>query len=362
MKKVIFFTGFLVLFLTFIIILIKPKNYTTNYKIKNFNIKEEYDKKASTYSFYIDDGIVFNYKVKHNYVHKRALISKIKFIENNKTFCISFTLFENQITPICHNGKEYVSYHLINDEKINNYFNIKLENKVVDKKYKKINIYNDKVVVAVWNYKGFDVIKGNKYKTVSILSKDAYDTSLIYKIDNLIMIPDYDNSFYFNKLYIFNINTLDVKTWNIEYNIYFDSYILGDYNKEIYLVDRKEQREYSINLTDKKISVVNEPFIINNSKESISINKLINNYYKFNKKNVLNYVLDNDKLYYYYNVNYKVLCSDLKNIDIIDVIEGNVYYLLDYELYRFNIINGEQKLLSKAEWTFNSLNKIFMFN
>lgn len=79
----------------------------------------------------------------------------------------------------------------------------------------------------------------------------------------------------------------------------------------------------------------------------------------FVKDKIINYVLDNNKLYVELTDNY--LVTNKKVDKIIKIDELNVFYISKDTLYQFNPYDGEIPLLKYSEWEFNNNNMIFIF-
>ena len=72
-------------------------------------------------------------------------------------------------------------------------------------------------------------------------------------LNNYVIIPDYNEQYYFSKLYIININTSRVEEILLDNKISFNSVFLGDYKNIVYLLDKKEEKEYKINIKKKEV-------------------------------------------------------------------------------------------------------------
>ena len=145
-----------------------------------------------------------------------------------------------------------------------------------------------------------------------------------------------------------------------------DSYILGKYNKSIYLVDKKNKVEYEIVPYRKRMRIVGnknkDGIIYQDEFKNVSMNKLTSKELTFTMTNAYNYVIDNNKLYLkLYNSDNKLLINDLENIKIIDQIDDNLHYLSNDILYSYNLYSGSKKLMNYFEWNFNNDNMIFIY-
>ena len=93
----------------------------------------------------------------------------------------------------------------------------------------------------------------------------------------------------------------------------------------------------------------------------VSMNKLVSKEQQFTYKQNYKYFLKNKTLYLsYLNSSNKIKVSEKKIDKIVYSNNDEVYYLIDYTLYRYSLKYGEEKLISYSEWEFNSNNLIFI--
>ena len=169
-------------------------------------------------------------------------------------------------------------------EKLSDYF---VYPKIVEEKYENYKIHNQNEKILIWSYKGFNYLNKDKVEFIKIFNKDIYEIPLATKINNYIVIPDYEQEHYFNKLYILNLDTLEVDKWNLKYEISFDSYIQGINDKSIYLIDKKSKKQYELVPHKKKMRIIakqnGQATKYEKGKISkVSINKLITKEQTFN--------------------------------------------------------------------------------
>lgn len=348
----------------FIYLYLKPTSYMVNYEIEDYDIKEEYDKETKVYYFSIEDEKnIFEAVVERKYDTKRKLVTEIETFEKGDTKCIK----TNLTIPLCKNKEDYVSVHLVSEE-LKQEMNIDdVDNNEVINTYENTEIYSTKDNYAVWNYKGFDLIKGKETKQIELFKKDIYDVSLITQINEFLVIPDYESDYYFDKLYILNLETEEVEEWKLDYEISFFSYVLGINDKSIYLVDRKNKKEYEIVPHKKKMRVVgNEKSDGTILREGewidIGMNKLASDIHSFKTPSVYNYFIEEELLHLNYSFGkYNTIVSDKKVSKIVSVKGSKVYFLVEDDLYSYDLTNYETLCLTNSEWNFNSNNVIFVY-
>ena len=102
MKKIfLLISTILVLFLSYILVLIIPKNYTLIYKKKDYQITEQYIKDEKKYFFEVKyKGINYPLLISKNYSKKRKLISSIDVKEMNKERCLNI-IIDKHTSTIC---------------------------------------------------------------------------------------------------------------------------------------------------------------------------------------------------------------------------------------------------------------------
>ena len=324
----------LIIFFAFLVIyFVIPKSYTKEYKIQDMIIKEKYLKNHNRYNItitYQDKNYDLNFT--HKYLGKK-IVKDVKVIDD----CIIPTIKDIKEIPLCQD-----KYFTLKDsEELNNYLeNYEESSKQIDN----INIYNlVNHKYLIWNYNSFKYIDDKEIKDINIFNNDYYNISLAYKVNDYLVIPNYDNSYNFNEIIIININNLKKDIWKLNFDISFDSYILGSLDNTLYLVDKKNKVEYSLDIKNKKLKTIgNETtdgkIYNNNSLETISMNKLINNNLSFKYSLDQEYILEENTLYLK-TLNNKILIKD--NINKIIYSDNNyVYYLIDNDLYYFDYFKG----------------------
>ncbi len=369
MKKIVSLIILVIIVAAYFIIVYMPKNYKSTYLINDFEVKEEFFKDENIINFDIKkNDIEYSFSLNKNY-SKRHVIKQIKEYEEDDVNCI-YPIIDNVKTFIlCNKDNQPIHFSLINKETFSNFLNknYKLKTEKLDKKYKNINLYNyDDSIYLVWNYDSIIYLNEEGNKKMSLFESEVLDTSLITLSDNQLLIPNYDEKYSFKSIYLLDVIKFEKELWELDYEISYDSYINGIEDSNIYLVDRKNKTQYKINPHRKKIEVINDkensPVIYNNGWENISIKRLVNNDYKFEKNKAFNYSYDKNKLNLNTYTNKEILLLEQKNIKIIYSSNHKVYYLKEDDLFVFDLFYGTKKLLSYFEWNFNNHNKIFIYN
>ncbi len=353
--------------ISFIISLFKAGSYSIEYNIDNFAISENYDIKEKIYFYEITyNSIDYNFIFESKKLKEQKLINNIEILEADGYSCLIIDSQEINTKPLCSNDSNQIDFYLVPDslkEELSEYIE---ESPIKEETYQNYTIYNKDNSILIWSYKGFNYIKEDNIEFIKLFNKDIYDIPHATKINNYVVIPNYEQEYDFNELYIINLDNNEVENWKLDYNISYDSYILGTNDKSIYLVDTKNKIEYEIVPHRKKMRIVatsNKQGIIYNNgiEEKLSMSKLISKEYSFTYKTHYHYLLEDKKLYLsYYDSENKILISSQEVLSIVNTIDEDVFYLVNSTLYRYNLKSGETKLIKYPEWEFNNQNSIFI--
>lgn len=351
---------FILLFISFLLFLFLPKNYTKKYIINKVEITERFDKKNKDYYFTLKyKDTTFDYLVESKYYKNRGLITKIEVVEENDDFCLVPTGKKLDYIPLCLVNNEIVHYNKASDElksKIGKRNNSekKLET------YKDIEIYNKDFTYLLWNYDGFYFINKDSSKKISIFDKETYNINLVGYTKDYLVIADYNSNYTFNNFYTIDLKKGNLKKQELNRNIYFDSYFIGYEKNNLYIVDNKEHLMYEFDAKKGKIDKMRSKVITNGKWENVNINTLLNNKQEFSYHTNYEYTLENNNLYLKYkDKETKKLITD--NVtSLVRIKDKDIFYLKTDSLYHFNEITGEEKLLTYFEWNFNSNNMIYI--
>ncbi len=347
-----FITILLLLFLLFLYFYLKSYNYRLDYKINKYNIHEEYSISDSIYKFNIKyKKNNYPFLINSKYKNARKIIKDIKILNDNCILPISDVL---SFYPLCYKDNNYYSYNLANKSDYKY-----IEYKKINKSYNNINInYLHGKNYLVYNYKSFYLI-GKNNKEIKLFNKDIYSLSLYYQFDNYLLIPNYNENYYFSKIFVINMDNGELKEIKLNNKISFESVFVGNIKNRVYLLDKKEEKEYELNINKLKIRETEIVVIENNKLVRKSLKELYNNDFTKKEDNPFNYKLIDNKLYSVIDdVNINI--SNLDNIKIIDIDKDTVYYLSNERLYMYNPLYGEVYLIENFEWNFNNTNVIFI--
>ncbi len=358
-KLYIFIIVLIGCFVVFLIFTFKPYSYNRKYQVNKYEIEEIYNKETGYYTFLIqDDKTIYSFLINHKYTKKRELINNVLEYKGEDEKCLLPEGKNFHFYPLCKNDEGVYTYNLSN-LKIDNYKYNKIAN--LDKSYEKIelNYLNDKSYL-VFNYRGFYSINPKENKNINLFNNDIYTLNLIYQSKEYVIVPDYNETHYFSKIYLINVKNGSYEEIKLETPISFDSVFLGEYKNKVYLLDKKEEKEYQINLRTKKIEETDYLILENNKLVKKSFKDIVVNNLNFLPISYPEYKLQNNILYQVIEDNL-VKISNLEVSKIIKVEDDTIYYLAKDSLMMYNNKVGEIKLLSSFEWNFNNDNIIYIF-
>lgn len=344
------------------------KSYSLEYNIDKYDISENYDINKELYYYQIkSNNKTYDFIYKSSLLEEHKLIDKIKEHTNGDYTCITISSKQIKTNPLCTYKNNQISFHLINDElkdELSNYYKNK---ETINKKINNYTLFSNEKIL-IWNYKGFNYIKDKKNKNIKIFKEDIYEISAATHINEYIVIPNYEQNYNFNELYIINLKTLEVDKWKINYDISFNCYINGINDKSIFLTDRKNEIQYELVPHKKKMRIVGKKnkdgiLYVDGKEEKISINELVKKDILFTSSNPYKYYIDNDYIYLSYpDSKIKTKITNKKIDKIIAIKNNSVYYLIDNTLYKYDNEYGETKIVEYEEWEYNNINPIFINN
>lgn len=353
--------------IAFIFHMFKLKSYSLEYNIDDFDISENFDEKSNFYYYEIkDDNIKYSFIDQKEYQKEKRLIKGINKYNYEGYQCLTIESSIISSIPLCSYKEEQISFNIVPQE-----LQEKVNNKIPEinyknTKYENYTIYTDNNKILIWSYKGFNYINNDDVKFIKLFDKDVYDIPLATKINNYIVIPDYTQLYNFNRVYLINLNNGKTDIWELDKEISYDSYVLGINDKSIFIIDKKSSIEYELVPHRKKMRIVASGDGVgviydNGEKKSITLNKLVTKEQTFIYKNLYHYSLKDNTLYLsYLDKDNRIKVSNNEVKEIVYVNNDNVYYLVEDTLYKYNILEGEIKLVTYREWNFNYKNLIFI--
>ncbi len=346
----------IVLLISFAVSHLKNKSYSMEYNIDDYKISENYDNNGKVYYFEITyNNIKYNFITDIDYTKEKKLIEEVSSKEENGLLCLKIESDFFKTNPLCSKDKQIVDYRLYDEKE-------EIEPSTIEN----YDIYNNPRDVYLWSYKKLFYFDGDDMNEIKLFDKDIYDIPLATKINEYILIPDYEQEYSFDTMYIINTNNNKVDKWKLKYEISFDSYLLGINDKSVFILDKKNKREYELVPHKKKMRIVatkNKQATMYNHGELVkeSMKSLLNNPHQFTYKSNYHYTIENNKLYLsYIDKKIKTQVSDLDITSIVSTDKDEVYYLVKDTLYKYNLKDGEKKMITYSDWEFNYNNLIFI--
>lgn len=364
MKKVLVIVLLVLTFLIIIAFLVK--GYSIEYTLNDVKVTEKYE--DNRYHFEFDNKYIMDIYSSKKLSKKR--IEKIEKVKDGNYECLILTS-DLEVYPLCRDKDNQISYDLVDSEKIEKLFNKKDEIKEdSEKSFEFFNNLDEDTYVAIWKYNGFYILNGDEVETLDLFNEDRYSNDLCTNTDRYIFVPDYDSNHTFKSFYVVDLKKKDYKKYDMEFEIDYDSYILGQNEEFVYLYDSKYKIEYEFNLKKGKVSIIGneeEGFITykNSIKKETSYSKLNKKEERFTFKNDFIYGYENkdDKFIKNFKENNKI--SNIiygKEVDYIDSYQDKVFFLDGEYLYLFTPFYGSKKIVRNFEWNFNKDNTIFVYN
>ena len=267
------------------------REHEVSYTINNYNINEHfYINKNHYYDLVITkDRENYTYTIEKNLSKEKRIIKEIKEFKDNNLVCI---------VPMYKKDTELSVYCDLNNKEVSIDYLIKTNNsdfKTIKKKlkkfkisypsssesyteYKKNTVYQKNLLenynIYIWNYKGILVLNNKKLKYQKILNYDLYDNIMATIVDRYYVLFENNDINGIEKIYYYDSRKNRLNTFKLKEKIAKDSYINGVVDNIIYVTDRKNQKEYKINIFKKSIERIDNDinYIVyeNNKKKKVS--------------------------------------------------------------------------------------------
>ena len=404
MKKVIkLLIGIFILVLIFeLIAYIFKTHHDITYTLKDdnqtFKINEVYKNKKYYFKITSKD-LVYSFEIPDEFHKKKEVITKIYSYKKDDVYCIypaiekqentnilcsknnksyAYTNYEKELTPFIETLKKQGYNSPSWQEKSNS-----------SKKIETLSAYQsnikEKTYIYIYKYNGFFSISKDSLEQIKLFENDTYINHLGTNIDKYYLIPNYDQKYDYDELYVIDMTNNKVKKRNLKYKISKDSYINGVIDNELYIFDKDELKQYKISKKGKKIKEVGNKedgaLYYNLKFETKSVYdfrdeelkfKTIKDYISQVEKNTsINYLQKTEDTYYYqtknndvyyYNLNSKtkVLLFNQKISDF-TLVKDTLYFISDDTLYSYNFQEGLKKLITYSELSFNSKNRLAIY-
>ena len=356
-------------------LLIVEHNFT--YKIDNYKIEEHfYKKNGHHYDLIITNKKEnYTYTIDKNLSKQKRIIRNIKVYKKNNLRCI-IPIYKKEIDKniYCDLDNIQVSNDYLlktNNEDFNKIIKkIKIKIKLPSsnnkkKKYKKLFVYNKNINdnnFYVWDYKGIYVLSDtNNY--VKILDYDLYDNLMSCVVDKYYVLFENTNVNGIENIYYYDSKKDKLNVFKLKEKLDKDSYINGVVDNLIYVTDRRNKKEYTIDIRKKKIKEIDDEqssYIIykNNKQKKLSKSDFLIKDQYFEKTNSnYKYFIEDNKIYKKLKgTKNNILLLELNDIVEWKVVEDEIIILVDNTIYYYNDSTGLRKILENNELRYNYKN------
>ena len=316
--------------------------YELNYDNNIYKIQEIY--KDDRYYFKINiDNNYFVFDVDNVYHKQKKIIDKIYYYDTEDIKCIYAPLEDSNI--ICLENNILKSYYetsshiksFVRELKQLGYSNTSWD--IKDSKIKvidQVEVYQDNIkddtYIYLYKYNGFFKITNDNLSKINTFNNDTYLNTLGVQVDKYYVIPNYDDKYDFNSIYVYNMKNDKKKIIKLKEEISTDSYINGVVNNKIYLTDVDNLIQYEIDPKKRKVVEVG----------NTSDGGLI---YQNNEFKVINMYEFKNK-----EITYEQDYTDIiKEYDYINKVGSNYYYLKDNIFYKYNSIFDTAQILFTSD-------------
>lgn len=420
-KKMFYlFLSLIVVYLLFQVILkFTSHGHVVNYDLKaediKLEIKEVYTRneknEENNYYFEIKDkNNTFTFQIFDDLKQRNYVIKEIAYLQGENYTCIYPTFkTKEQLTDIlCMKNDIIYPYQTIKgtDEEVDSfkealkeiYDEGKYQNDLSDTlKKESITIYRKNILsshfLAVENYKGLYLINTKDiYKKVELLENDQYKKEVTTFYQDKYITADYNQMYTFNEFYVVDIKNGKQSKIISNTSLNLDAYVMGTIDSKVFVYDRSNKEQYSVNLKNNSISKVG------NTSSGIQIyeNKTWHDFSSYDayKEKVLfhEYKIKDEKwsqyarvdkignqlsgYYYFYekknnkyrvyqapiqNENSKTYLFDTTNLENIVYQEGFIYFMNGTDLCYYNNNTATRTILTNKEFEFNQTLKFGLF-
>lgn len=371
------------------------KEHEVSYTIDKYNIKEHfYINNKHYYDLIISkDKENYTYTLDKNLSKEKRIIKSIKTFKSNNLVCIVPTYNKKIEKNIyCNLNNKEISIDYLLKTNNNDFKTIKKKVKKYKinypsasktyTKYKKNTIYKKNILDGynyyIWNYKGILILNNKELKYQKVLNYDLYDGIMATTIDRYYVLFENTSVNGIENVYYYDSRKNRLNSFKLKEKLAKDSYINGVVDNIVYVTDRKNKKEYKINIKAQTIERIDDDinYIVyeNNEKREISKKDFFMNDQYFDNAFIKdNEVTDSLELikannyYYYYKNNkiYKTLDTNKKHskllLELDDIKEWNVYndaiiIMADNSIYEYTEKEGLRKIVKSNELKYNYKN------
>lgn len=371
------------------------KEHELIYTIDKYNVYEHFHMEDNHYYDLIisKDKNTYTYTLNKNLSKEKGIIKSIKTFKSNKLVCI---------VPIYKSKVEKNVYCNLNNEEISIDYLLKTNNEdfkvikkklkkykikypstsIVYKKYKKNTVFQENILdnynFYIWNYKGILVLNNKELKYQKVLDYDLYDNIMATTVDKYYVLFENTDVNGIKNIYYYDSKKNKLNIFKLKDKLDKDSYINGVIDNVIYVTDRKNKKEYEIDIKKETIERVDNDvnYVIyeDGNKKIISKSDFFMNDQYFNNVNIkdkevtdsLDLVKEGNYYYYYKNSKiYKALETNKEKskllLELDDIKEWYVYddvivIMAKDTIYTYTDKEGLRRIVKSNELKYNYKN------
>lgn len=374
------------------------KSNNTKLEVKEIYTQNRKNEKNNYYLEINDKTNIFTIQLFDDFKKRNYIIKDIKYMKGSNYTCI-YPIFkdEKQYTDIlCIKDNIIYQANSINDKEVEE-FKESLEKKYDESLYdndlsetlkkESLIIYKNNIVknhyLAIENYKGLYLVnKKENFKKIELFENDKYKKELSYFANGKYISADFNKEYSFNEFYLTDIKNGKYKKIISDNALSLDAYVMGNINNKVYIYDKNEKNQYTVDIKNSSISKVG------NTASGIKIyedSKLkdYSSYDAYNNKKLFNEYtstdLDYERVdkignilsgnYYVYEkcndgyIAYEIPVQNTKsktylfkttNIENIVYQKDYIYFINGDTIYYYRKNNGIKSLVTNKELDFNN--------
>lgn len=393
MKKVFIFTiVFCILFLIFQFLINYLKvehniSYILDVDGNKYSVLEIYSKHEDIDYYFFEigyNGTTFLFEKDNTFNKQQEVIKKINKFEEDDLLCMSLKYIDNTESPVlCSiDGMLYSSYSVKDKYDLSSFVKKSevFASKSEELKAEDAYIYKDFLYpsekLLIYNYKTVLKFSDGILDRLQFSLYDNYENKLGVLVGKYYVIPKYTSKPDFSLYLAFDLENGSIRELELKENISKQSYVMGVYEKKIYLFDKSNMVQYAIDPYEKKVEVVGNVdkdgvILKNGTLENINVYDLleekkfeydIKGFDKVDYDNI--FVSDKFAIYIKGNTFYKVyknysdkpiMLFDINNFMEVRVINDKIYYIIGDTLFRYDE-NGVYPIVKREEFKYNNLN------
>lgn len=378
------------------------KGKSVSYEIDDkFNVYENYVKNNDLKYYYFEVTIAskkFNFRAPAVFNDNSYVIKDIYYFEDDNYLCI-LPIFQGdsiQTDILCHDGEIIQQYRNLKNMSLKldefgramEQYGYKINsNEAIDVSNYGINLLkniNASHTLLLPSYRGLFKINKGVISSIDLFKKDVYEQNIQGVISNYYIVADYDESYSFTKFKLVDLKNGKVTTLSSKYSISMNSYVQGVVDNLLYIIDRSNRKQYTVDVFNKTVTLVGngKKGVLNfngTDFETKSIYSAINEdllFSSYTSNENYDYIYLIDNIYYLYKKvddGYAVYVSYAENkelytyifsvasIDRIQYIDSYVYYVSEDKLYCYHPKSGVYEILEYSELFYNSNLKFWTY-